>query len=191
MARIAAAGAQTVCPVTVSIGLPFAEPVAQLFPFVHGEAFAAAGTGGNRIAVGGAGRREGLGYIFVTQRRSLRKGGVVAAGAVLIGVPARVDAGSVQPLMLNQIVVQRRDRPIGVEIAASTDLIGVPALLCAGGVLPLIFNKIVPQRIQLPIGLCGIVTIGTFVIGIPAFVYTCDLPSRLVSQQMGTQSTEG
>ena len=93
--------------------------------------------------------------------------------------------------MLNQIVVQRRDRPVGVEIAASTDLIGVPALLCAGGVLPLIFNKIVPQRIQLPIGLCGIVTVGAFVIGIPAFVCTGDLPGRIASQQMGTQSTEG
>ena len=95
----------------------------------------------------------GMGFIpvgyptapVVIQRCQLGIGGVIAAGAGIVGAPALFRAGGGFDLVMRQIVVARIDGQllIGGVIAdpAIADLVGLPAGLSAGGRFAIVGNQ--------------------------------------------------
>ena len=77
------------------------------------------------------------------QRGLLRIGGVVAAAAGLIGVPADFGAGGRLRVVLHRVMPQRLLLHVGGVIAAGAGFVSVPADCGAGGSLCVVVLQIV------------------------------------------------
>ena len=66
------------------------------------------------------------------QRGQLCAGGMVAAGAGFVSVPALFRTGGGLRFMLHQSMVQRGQLRVGGMVAAGAGFVGVPALFRAG-----------------------------------------------------------
>ena len=94
---------------------------------------------------------KGMGFIpvryviapVVSQRVQLGIGGVIAAGAGVVGLPAGLDAGGSLCGMGNRVVSQRRQLFISAVVAAGAGVVGVPADLGTGSRLGLVVDQVV------------------------------------------------
>ena len=131
---------------------------------------------------------KGMGFIpvryviapVVSQRVQLRIGGVVAAGAGIVGLPAGLGAGGSLCVMGNRVVSQRVQLCIGGVVAAGAGVVGLPAGLDAGGSLCGMGNRVMSQRRQLFIS--AVVAAGAGVVGVPADLGTGSRLGLVVDQ---------
>ena len=114
---IGAASVRAALPQTIgalragSVRGPCTELVSQLIGRVCGVAVFAAGAGKNSIAVCFTGRLYGNSLIVVSQDGQLRVGGIVAAGAGVISVPALFRAGGGFCIVIHQSYGSVRTAP--------------------------------------------------------------------------------
>ena len=128
----------------VAVGYPLAIPMAAVRDDGIGIAIRAAGAGVQGVAVVLAGARDHLILIIVPQRGQLRIGGVIAAGAGIIGLPADLGAGRGLGLVVDQVVVVwiYIAEVIGIYLvfAIGTNLV-LFSRGCTGGLGMLIFRE--------------------------------------------------
>ena len=99
------------------------------------------------------------------QRGQLFAGGIVAAGAGFVSIPADFRTGRGFCCVLLQIMVQRGQFRIGGMVAAGAGIVS-PALFCAGGGLRYVTHQIMVQCGQLFAG--GIAAADAAVVSVPA-----------------------
>ena len=99
-------------------------------------------------------------HVVVVQRGLLRIGGVVAAGAGLIGVPADFGAAGRLRIVRHVVVVQRGLLHVGGVVAAGAGFVGVPADMEAGRGLRVVGFEGVGVRISLAIAALAIRAVG-------------------------------
>ena len=107
-----------------------------------------------------------MAYQIVAQRSLLRIGGVIAAGAGLVGAPADFGAGRGLGGVVQQIVAQGSLLRIGGVVAAGAGHVGIPAGFGAAGGLCGVAYQIVAQGSLLNIS--GVIAAGTAHVGAPA-----------------------
>ena len=83
---------------------------------------------------------------IVFQRRELHLGGVVAAGAGIVFIPANFGAGGRFGVVMHQLVFQRREFHLGGVVAAGAGIVFLPANLGAGGGFGVVMHQLVFQR---------------------------------------------
>ena len=140
IAAVAAAGGGVRA---VAVGRPLAIPVAAVRHDGIGVAIRAAGAGVQGVAVVLAGARDDLILIIMSQRGQLHIGGIVAAGAGIVGFPADLGAGSGLAGMVGQAVSPVGQLHIGGVVAAGAGIIGLPADFRAGRGLGLVVDQVV------------------------------------------------
>ena len=91
-------------------------------------------------------------YQIVFQCRQFHLGGVIAAGAGIVFIPANFGAGGGFGIVVYQIVFQRRQFHLGGVVAAGAGIVFVPADFGAGGRLRIVMYQIVFQRRELHLG---------------------------------------
>ena len=87
---------------------------------------------------------------LVFQRRQFHLGGVIAAGAGIVFIPANFGAGGCLGVVMHQLVFQRRDFHLGGVSAALTlaGVIFIPANFGAGGRLCVVVHQVVVVRVR-------------------------------------------
>ena len=98
--------------------------------------------------------------------RQLRIGGIVAAGAGFVSIPAGFRTGRSFCCVLLQSMVQCGQLFAGGIVAAGAGFVSIPTLFRTGGDFCCVLLQIMVQRGQLCIG--GIVAAGAGVVSIPA-----------------------
>ena len=108
-------------------------------------------TGVGGVALGGAGDGGDDGVVVVAECRDLLVGGVVTAGAGVVGIPT--DGGTRRGLcvVVHEVVAECRDLRIGGVVAPRAGIVGVPTDGCAGGRLRGVLHEVVPQCIHVRI----------------------------------------
>ena len=133
----------------VAVGCPFAIPMAAVRDDGIGIAIRAAGAGVQGKAVVLAGARDDLGLIVMPQCGQLHIGGVVAAGAGIVGFPANFHAGSGLRGVVGQAMAGSGNFRVGGVAAALAlaGFIGIPAGLGAGGGFGCVVLEVVVVRV--------------------------------------------
>ena len=160
IAAVAAAGGGVRA---VAVGRPFAVPVAKIADHIVGVVVPAAKAGVQGKAVLLAGARDHLLLIIMPQRGKLHIGGIVAAGAGVVGLPADLGAGGRLGGVMGQAVSTVGQLHIGGVVAAGAGIIGLPSDFRAGRGLGLVVDQVVVVWIYIAeiIGIYLVAAIGT------------------------------
>ena len=138
----------------IAVRRPFAVPVIQLLHRIFGVSIFTAGAGVAGIAVLSTGGLYDALLIIVFQRRKFHIGGVIAARAGIVFVPADFRAGCRFRFVLFQIMVQSGNLFISGMRTALTlaGIVCVPADFRAVRCLRIVMHRIVTRRGNLFIG---------------------------------------
>ena len=96
----------------------------------------------------------------MSQRGLLHIGGVVAAGAGFVSVPADFGAGGSLRVVAHAFMSQGGQLRIGRVVAAGTGLVGIPADGSAGGSLRVMLHQIVGVRVSAAVAALAHSTVG-------------------------------
>ena len=102
----------------------------------------------------------------MAQRLLFHIGGIIAAGAGVIGVPANLGAGRGLRGVVHDVMPQRLLHGIGRVVAAEAGIVGIPADDGAGRGSPGVVGELVLQRLLFNIG--GVGTAGAGHVSVPA-----------------------
>ena len=108
--------------------------------------------GVQRVAALSAGGLDDLFGIIVPGGRDFHLGGIIAAGAGIVFIPANFGAGGRLRVVVHQIVFQRRQLHLGGVITAGAGIVFLPAGLGAGGRFGVVVHQLVFQRRDFHLG---------------------------------------
>ena len=152
----------------VAVIRPFAIPVQQLLRLLILIAVLAFFAGVQRVADLFAGGLDDLFGIIVLECGNFHLGGVIAAGAGIVFIPANFGAGGRLRIVVYQVVFQRKQLHLSGVIAAGAGIVFLPANFGAGGRFGVVMHQLVFQRRQFHLGgVSAALALAGFV-GIPA-----------------------